>query len=201
MKEKEGNRKKDEKKDEKKKSGEEVVDDYSSSNSPSITPIKAIENYHYQFGNNDIDRRNEPLPIQEPIYKKLVDEALNMSEIEIHHIQKKYDVRIKKWKEIIWSIFYDFFNKKLDEINLNFDTNNSYYEGFSGINCFRFEDSVIKNYFPQLFTLEDLQDKEIWIGRFMALHEKYKIEIKCAYLYAIISSYAFLRNFYTFDIF
>ena len=57
------------------------------------------------------------------------------------------------------------------------------------------------NYFPKLNYLKDLHEKNICIGCFICLHKENESEIKSAYLYAIMSSYAFLRIYYTFDIF
>ena len=87
----------------------------------------------------------------------------------------------------------------MKEINLNFDTNNEYSQGFYGIDCLNIENSVIRYYFPQFDILKDSQEKDIWIGRFICLHQKYELEIKSAYLYAIISTFVFLRNYYAFD--
>lgn len=57
--------------------------------------------------------------------KRMMMKLLIYQSTEIYDLREKYDIQFKKWTEIIlWSIFYDFFNKKLKEINLNFDTNN-----------------------------------------------------------------------------
>ncbi|KAK8848309.1 hypothetical protein M9Y10_019370 [Tritrichomonas musculus] len=173
---------------------------YSPPISASNSPIKIIRNYRNEFS-GDNNNVNAPPSIREPTYVSLIDEALNISATEIYNLNEKYDIRRKNWKEIIWSIFYDFFNKKLKEINLNFDINNDYSQGFSGIDCLNTENSIIMNYFPQLNYVKDLHEKNICIGCFICLHKENESEIKSAYLYAIMSSYAFLRIYYTFDIF
>ena len=179
----------------------EYDDYYSPPNSSSTSPIKKTENYRNEFSDNDDDDFNKPPSIQVSKYEEIVHKAFNISETNIYDIQEKYDVRFKKWTEIIWNIFFDIFNKKLKEVNLNFDTNNKYSKGFYGIDCLNIENSIIRRYFPQFDILKDLQEKEIWIGRFICLHQKYEFEIKSAYLYAILSTFVFLGYYYTFDTF
>ncbi|KAK8846989.1 hypothetical protein M9Y10_019563 [Tritrichomonas musculus] len=170
--------------------------DYSPPNSPSNTSVK-VGNYRNEFGDDDDDNKDAQL-IQNPKYTKIIEEALDLSEIEVYHLRERYDVRTKKWTEIIWSIFYEFFNKKLEEIGLNFDKNNNYSQGNACIHCLINENSVIMDYLPQLENVKDLHEKEVWIGRFIYLHKEYEYQIKSAYVYALMSSYAFLDNYYTF---
>lgn len=47
--------------------------------------------------------------------------------IDIYRMSDKYNIRSKRWKEIVWDVFYDLFNKKLKEINQNFDIKNDCY--------------------------------------------------------------------------
>ena len=110
--------------------------DYSSDNSPSNSIVKS-GNYHNKFSDNK--DRNNFLLMMDTKYKKSVGESLALSEVEIYNITKEYDVRHKKWTEIIWNIFSVFFNMKLKEINLNFDTNNEYSEGYACIHCLAIE--------------------------------------------------------------
>ena len=167
----------------------EIVDDY-------YSPVKA-GNYRNEFSDND--DRNDPVLMKDTKYKTSVDEALALSDVDIYDIRKRYDVRNKKWTEIIWSIFNDFFNKKLKEINLNFDKNNKYSQGYACIHCLANENLVIMNHLPQLENMKDFHDKEVWIGRFISLHKNYEYQIKSAYVYALMSSYTFLKTYYTFD--
>ena len=166
----------------KKEEEEEINDeDYSPPNSLTNTPVK-IGNYRNEFGDDDD-----------------INDTLDLSELEIYYLRERYDVRHKKWTEIIWSIFNDFFNKKLKEINLEFDKNNKYSQGYACIHCLANENSVIMNHLPQLENMKDFHQKEVWIGRFIYLHKEYEYQIKSAYVYALMSSYTFLNNYYTFD--
>lgn len=94
--------------------------------------------------------------------------------------------------------FY-FFNKKLKEINLNFDLNDKYLQVSSFFNCFSKENKIIMEYLPQLENLSDLHEKDYWIGRFVNLHKEFEPQIRSAYVYALLSSYVFLNIFNTFD--
>lgn len=164
-----------------------------------IIILQTILHLKLIFEFSDNEDKNDPVLMKDTKYKTSVDEALALSEVEIYYIRKRYDVRNKKWTEIIWNIFNDFFNKKLKEINLYFDKNNKYSQGFACIHCLANENSVIMNHLPQLENMKDFHDKEVWIGRFVSLHKIYEYQIKSAYVYALMSSYAFLNTYYTFD--
>ena len=128
--------------------------------------------------------------MQNVLYEKAIQEAFLLSDIDILKIRDKYDVRLKRWGEIIWDIFFDFFNKKLKDINLSFDLNDKYSQESSYFNCFANENKIIMEYLPQLVNLPDLHEKEYWIGRFLNLHKNYEPDISiciCSFIELHIS--------------
>lgn len=167
---------------------------YSSSSSSS--PNK-VGNYRNKFddGNNN---NNNPSIVQNADYEQSIDEAFQLSIDDIFIMREKYDLKHKRWTEVIWTCFFDFFNEKLKKVNLYFDINDDYSQGSSYFNCLAKENRIIIEYLPQIEDLPDLHRNDCWIFRFLSLHKEHKFIIKSAYVYAFISSYVFLSTFYTF---
>lgn len=81
---------------------EKTVDEsYSPPDSGSNSPIK-IGDFRNKF---DDTNKNSPPIIPNTIYKQAIQEAFLLSDIEILKIRENYDVRYKRWAEIIWDIF------------------------------------------------------------------------------------------------
>lgn len=56
-----------------------ILKDKEEDDDKNCSPLKATGNYCYEFGSDDDDYNKPPL-ILEPIYKQIVDDALNLSE-------------------------------------------------------------------------------------------------------------------------
>ncbi|KAK8839257.1 hypothetical protein M9Y10_032188 [Tritrichomonas musculus] len=162
--------------------------------SPSISPIQTGD-----FCNNYNDTNNSLPIVKSTDFQKSIDDAFQLSFNDIDMMYDKYDLKHKRWTDVIWSCFFDFFNKKLGETeNLHFDVKDEYSQGSSCFNCFAKENKIIMEYLPQLEDIPDIHQKKCWIGRFLSLHKEHKCQIKSAYVYAFISSYVFLRTYYSF---